>query len=160
MTRQRRRKKSRRSDITRGLLRRFNLYAVQIENPRQPHHGVQRSNSRMLFSEIRLFEESRSFMQQLPQARWLWGSTVSPLRPGIGASGGGRNAPDGVTTPPASSRNLWAGRMETVEQQALGPILNPIEMALPSAGAWRAGVEIIPEYRAAFKSAFPARTTQ
>ena len=50
---------------------------------------------------------------------------------------------------------FWDGRARTLEEQATGPILNPAEMAMPSASAAEAALRAAPEYRDAFGTAFP-----
>jgi cytochrome c peroxidase len=50
---------------------------------------------------------------------------------------------------------FWDGRAATIEEQAKGPILNPVEMAMPSSAAVVARLKAIPGYRAAFAAAFP-----
>ena len=42
-----------------------------------------------------------------------------------------------------------------MEAQAKGPILNPVEMAMPSEKQVVAVLKSMPEYAAAFKKAFP-----
>lgn len=46
---------------------------------------------------------------------------------GIGAQKGGRNSPTVINAAYATSQ-FWDGRAKTLEEQALGPIANPIEM--------------------------------
>ena len=50
---------------------------------------------------------------------------------------------------------FWDGRAATVEEQAKGPILNPVEMAMPDARHVVAVLKSMPEYVAAFGKAFP-----
>jgi len=50
---------------------------------------------------------------------------------------------------------FWDGRAPTVEEQAKGPILNPVEMAMPNEKRALAVVDSMPEYVAAFQKAFP-----
>ncbi|MCL2626663.1 MAG: c-type cytochrome [Cystobacterineae bacterium] len=51
---------------------------------------------------------------------------------------------------------FWDGRAKDVEEQALGPITNPVEMAMPVDGKRVvATLESIPEYADAFKKLFP-----
>ncbi|MCL2012392.1 MAG: c-type cytochrome [Cystobacterineae bacterium] len=51
---------------------------------------------------------------------------------------------------------FWDGRAKTVEEQALGPITNPVEMAMPEDGKLViATLASMPEYVEAFKKAFP-----
>jgi len=49
---------------------------------------------------------------------------------------------------------MWDGRFETLEAQALSPLLSPDEMNLPAAEL-AARLNAIPEYRAAFSKLFP-----
>lgn len=50
---------------------------------------------------------------------------------------------------------FWDGRAETVEEQAKGPVLNPVEMACPSPELPVATLKSMPGYVEAFKKAFP-----
>lgn len=74
----------------------------------------------------------------------------------LGAFGkrGGRNSP---TTLNAGFHmaQFWDGRAATLADQAKGPILNPVEMAMPSADAVVAKLKGIKEYPPLFAKAFP-----
>jgi cytochrome c peroxidase len=50
---------------------------------------------------------------------------------------------------------FWDGRAADVEEQAKGPILNPVEMAMAGDAAVVAMLRSIPGYEALFKAAFP-----
>ncbi|MFH0954431.1 MAG: cytochrome c peroxidase, partial [Verrucomicrobiota bacterium] len=50
---------------------------------------------------------------------------------------------------------FWDGRAADVEEQAKGPVLNPVEMAMASEKIVVATLESMPEYVDAFKKAFP-----
>jgi cytochrome c peroxidase len=50
---------------------------------------------------------------------------------------------------------FWDGRAPTVEEQAKGPITNPVEMAMPSNAAVVQVIASMPEYVALFQTAFP-----
>ena len=50
---------------------------------------------------------------------------------------------------------FWDGRAATIEEQAGGPILNPVEMAMPDARHVVAVLKSMPGYVAAFGKAFP-----
>ena len=69
---------------------------------------------------------------------------------------GGRNSP---TVYNAAGRHVqfWDGRAADVEEQATGPILNPVEMAMPDEARVVATLESIPYYVEAFKKAFPGQ---
>ncbi len=62
-----------------------------------------------------------------PKKGWSNGEATAA---GVGGQRGGRSAPTVLNT--AYQRfQFWDGRADTLEQQALGPIANPIEMNLP-----------------------------
>lgn len=67
---------------------------------------------------------------------------------------GGRNAP---TTLNAGFHiaQFWDGRAADLAAQAKGPVLNPVEMAMPSAKAVEEKLAKIGEYGPLFKQAFP-----
>lgn len=67
---------------------------------------------------------------------------------------GGRNSPT-VYNAGGHIAQFWDGRAADLEEQAKGPILNPVEMAMPSAEQVVKVVRSIPGYVAAFKKAFP-----
>lgn len=67
---------------------------------------------------------------------------------------GTRNAPT-VYNAALHISEFWDGRAVDVEDQAQGPVLNPIEMALPNAAAVATVLKSIPGYAPLFKAAFP-----
>lgn len=67
---------------------------------------------------------------------------------------GPRNAPT-VLNAALHGRQFWDGRALDVEEQAKGPVLNPIEMAIPSEGFALERLASIPEYVDRFAAAFP-----
>jgi cytochrome c peroxidase len=67
---------------------------------------------------------------------------------------GGRNSPT-VYNAALHIAQFWDGRAADVEEQAKGPVLNPIEMAMPSEAAVIAVLESIPGYAPLFAAAFP-----
>lgn len=69
---------------------------------------------------------------------------------------GDRNAPT-VLNAGLHLAQFWDGRAKDLSEQAKGPILNPKEMALPSAEAAVARLKAVPGYRAAFAKAFPGQ---
>lgn len=75
---------------------------------------------------------------------------------GHGWQRGGRNAPT-VFNAVFNTAQFWDGRARDLEQQAGGPLVNPVEMASPPEHVVEqlAG---IPGYVAAFKSAFPGES--
>ncbi len=67
---------------------------------------------------------------------------------------GDRNAPT-VYNAAGHLAQFWDGRAPDVEEQSKGPVLNPIEMAMPSMEQAVMVLKSMPEYIAAFKAAFP-----
>ncbi len=66
---------------------------------------------------------------------------------------GGRNAPT-VLNAVYNTAQFWDGRAKDLEEQAGGPMINPIEMASPKEHVSEQ-LAAIPGYVAAFKAAFP-----
>ncbi len=66
---------------------------------------------------------------------------------------GGRNSPT-VINAAFMSVQFWDGRANTLEEQALGPMLNPVEMAMPSHDAVVEKLKKIPGYVATFEKVF------
>lgn len=67
---------------------------------------------------------------------------------------GGRNSPS-VYQAAGHVAQFWDGRAKDVEEQAGGPMINPVEMALPDHKRAEAVLLSIPGYVEAFKKAFP-----
>lgn len=67
---------------------------------------------------------------------------------------GDRNSPT-VYNAGIHLAQFWDGRAATLEAQAKGPILNPVEMAMKDAASVEAVVASVPGYAALFKKAFP-----
>ncbi|MBX3724244.1 MAG: cytochrome-c peroxidase [Turneriella sp.] len=74
--------------------------------------------------------------------------------PGAKGSLGGRNAPT-VLNAGFHFAQFWDGRAATLSDQAKGPILNPVEMGMPSEKAVLEKISKIPEYKEGFAKAFP-----
>ena len=83
-----------------------------------------------------------------------YGVDGAPTSSGDKGQLGGRNSP---TTYNAALHiaQFWDGRAADVEAQAKGPILNPVEMAMPDADAVVKVLRSIPGYAELFKAAFP-----
>lgn len=86
------------------------------------------------------------------------GDDGKPTSPGAFGKHGGRNAPT-VLNAGFQFAQFWDGRAATLEDQAKGPILNPIEMAMPKDEDVIKRVSAAPEYPAMFKKAFPDAAT-
>lgn len=77
-----------------------------------------------------------------------------PTSKGDAGKFGDRNSPT-VFNAAIHSFQFWDGRAKDVEEQAGGPILNPVEMAIPSKEFLIAKLKGVKEYQDLFKAAFP-----
>lgn len=69
---------------------------------------------------------------------------------------GARNSPT-VYNAALHFVQFWDGRAKDVEEQAKGPVLNPVEMAMPDAKAVDKVLRSIPGYKKLFADAFPGQ---
>lgn len=76
-----------------------------------------------------------------------------PVSEGIGDALGKRNAPTTMNALFFSSQ-FWDGRAASLEEQALMPITNPIEMGHPDLQSAVAAIADDPEYRRLFRAAY------
>lgn len=77
-----------------------------------------------------------------------------PTSPGsVAGKFGNRNSPT-VLNAGLQNSQFWDGRAANLAEQAKGPLINPVEMALKDHGEVEHIVQSIPEYRQAFESAF------
>lgn len=81
------------------------------------------------------------------------GADVKPVSTGVGGAQGSRNSPT-VWNAAFHSAQFWDGRASSLEEQAKGPLVNPVEMAMPSFDAVVARVNSIPGYVAEFDKVF------
>ena len=77
-----------------------------------------------------------------------------PTSAGHKSQFGGRNSPTALNAALLGSQ-FWDGRAADVEEQAGGPLLNPVEMANAIEADAAAKIAGIPEYQEKFKAAFP-----
>ncbi len=77
-----------------------------------------------------------------------------PTSSGVGGKHGDRNSP---TTLNAGFHfaQFWDGRAPSLKEQAKGPILNPVEMAMPNEAEVEKRLKTDPEYQKMFARAFP-----
>ncbi len=85
-----------------------------------------------------------------------WGVDGEPTSSGHKKQHGDRNSPT-VWNAGGHFVQFWDGRAATLEEQAKGPVLNPVEMAMPGAEAVEKVIQSIPGYAPLFKKAFPGQ---
>jgi len=140
-------------EINPRLLRRFQPLRARVESDKNALTEAKIELGRMLYFEKRLSKNQELSCNSCHDLA-TFGVDHASFSTGHKGQKGGRNAPT-VYNAAGFFAQFWDGRAESVEQQATGPILNPVEMALPSA---EHGVKILksmPEYVSRFKKAFP-----
>lgn len=86
------------------------------------------------------------------------GTDNRPVSAGVGGQLGGRSAPT-VFNAAFYSALMWDGRKTSLEDQATGPLTNPIEMAMPSNDAVVERLKQIDGYSEKFAKAFGGKDT-
>jgi cytochrome c peroxidase len=135
------------NDISPRVLRR---YAALEPPPERPAALI--DLGRMLYYETRISRTGDLACQSChPLERY--GATSAKFSTGVGGQTGSRNAP---STYHASGHftQFWDGRAPTIEEQAKGPIENPVEMGM-KASLVVSTLQGIPGYQTAFARAFP-----
>lgn len=84
-----------------------------------------------------------------------YGVDNEPTSPGHEGKRGGRNSPTSYNAF-LHIAQFWDGRAKDVEEQALGPILNPIEMGMPNEKAVLKKLLASNDYLSEFKKSFPS----
>ena len=132
------------------LLRRFQ----PLEKPSAPTTEAERARvdlGRSLFYDARL-SKGGNVSCNTCHVLGSYGVDHAPTSTGHGGQRGERNAPT-VYNASGFFVQFWDGRAPTVEEQAKGPLLNPVEMAMGSAADVERTLRGIPEYVSAFRSA-------
>jgi cytochrome c peroxidase len=108
---------------------------------------------RMLFFDTRLSKNHDISCNSCHDVA-KFGVDGEPTSPGHKGQRGDRNSPT-VYNAALHIAQFWDGRAPDVEEQAKGPVLNPVEMAMPSEEAVVAVLKSIPGYAPLFAAAFP-----
>lgn len=145
-------------DLDQGVLRDravlvFGILPDEAPNPDNPITEEKVTLGRMLYYDPRLSKNhdvSCNSCHQLDN----YGVDSEATSPGHKGQRGGRNSPT-VYNAAFHVAQFWDGRAADVEAQAKGPVLNPIEMAMPSEQAVLVVLKSIPGYSPLFAAAFP-----
>jgi len=108
---------------------------------------------RMLYYEPRL-SKSQQISCNTCHMLNKYGVDGEPTSDGHKGQKGDRNSPT-VYNAAGHFTQFWDGRAADVEEQAKGPVMNPVEMAMPSEKVVIAVLKSMPDYVDAFKKAFP-----
>jgi len=85
------------------------------------------------------------------------GADNKPVSIGVGGLKGTRNSPT-VWNSSFHQAQFWDGRASSLEEQAKGPLLNPVEMAMPNAKTVASRIKAIPGYVKQFDKVFGKNT--
>lgn len=138
----------------------FSTLPPSLDDPRNPSTPEKVALGRMLYFDTRL---SKNHDLSCASCHDLDKYGIDPReadgtrnRTSLGHKGqlGDRNSPS-VYNAGLHFAQFWDGRASTLEDQAKGPVLNPVEMAMPDEATVVATLRSIPGYVDAFAAAFP-----
>jgi cytochrome c peroxidase len=139
--------------IDRALLTVFKALPARFEDPKNPITAEKVELGRMLYFENRLSKNHDVSCNSCHDLN-KYGVDGKPFSPGHKKQLGGRNSPT-VYNAGGHVLQFWDGRAPNLEEQAKGPILNPVEMAMPNEARVVETLKSIPGYVTAFQKAFP-----
>lgn len=131
----------------------FKPLPATAHNPDNPASAAKIELGRMLYFDTKLSQAGNISCNSCHSLA-TFGVDNLPTSPGDGGELGGRNSPT-VLNAALHVAQFWDGRAEDVEAQAGMPILNPIEMAIPSREFLVDRLSQYPEYERRFAEAFP-----
>jgi len=127
------------------------VMAAEALAPRQDPNRV--ALGRLLFHDPRL-SKNREISCSTCHLLTRFGIDGKQTSTGVGGLRGKRNTPS-VFNSATHIAQFWDGRAADVETQAVGPIMNPVEMAMPSEQALVDTLSAVPRYVELFGKAFP-----
>jgi cytochrome c peroxidase len=131
----------------------FQPLPMTAENPANPLTPEKIALGKSLYNDAR-FSQSKKISCNSCHLLSSYGVDHQPTSNGHKGQRGSRNAPT-VYNAALHFAQFWDGRAKDVEEQALGPIMNPVEMAMGSETDVLGVVKSIPLYVKAFKKVFP-----
>ena len=140
-----------------GLLDRakttFNPLPASADNPDNPITSEKVLLGQILYFDKRLSKDETVSCNSCHNLE-TYGVDNASTSTGVGGQKGGRNSPT-VLNAAFHFTQFWDGRAKDVEEQAGGPILNPIEMAMPDQEFVIKRLAGIKGYQQLFAAAFP-----
>jgi cytochrome c peroxidase len=125
----------------------------EMGSPDNPVTDAKIALGRTLYYETRISKQGNQSCNSCHDLA-AFGADTGRVSVGSGGGLGGRNSPSAYNAA-GHVAQFWDGRAATVEEQAKGPILNPVEMGMPDAAAVIRVLRADPAYVAAFRAAFP-----
>lgn len=142
------------TEVNPRLLRRFQPLPASLDDDKNTRTADKVDLGRMLFFDTRLSKDGDLSCDSCHSLA-DYGVDHQRFSLGHARQRGGRNAPT-VYNAGGHFAQFWDGRARNVEEQAQGPILNPVEMAMPDAAHVVSALKAVPGYVSAFHAAFPA----
>ncbi len=127
---------------------------IPEDNPQTPEKIAL---GKMLYFDTRLSKDGKISCATCHDPEMAW-TEHTPTSTGIGGQVGGANSPTVINSAYAPAQ-FWDGRAASLEEQALGPIENPIEMGHKLDDLVKELAEI-PEYKEGFKNVFDSEVTK
>ncbi len=140
-------------DIPESRLRMFKPLPQAVESQKNPITPEKVELGRLLYYENRI-SKSHKFSCNSCHKLDQFGVDNEPTSEGHRGQRGDRNSPT-VYNAALHFAQFWDGRAADVEEQAKGPILNPVEMAMPDEKTVIATLKSMPQYVELFRKAFP-----
>lgn len=140
-------------NIDKQLLVQFGKLPEQFDDPRNAITREKVSLGKKLYFDKR-FSKNQDVSCASCHSLSTFGVDNGKTSEGHKKQHGDRNSPTSLNAA-GGFVQFWDGRATNVEAQALGPVVNPVEMAMPSLAAVEANLKAIPGYLDDFKAAFP-----
>ena len=134
-------------------LKLFSPLPAVMGSPDNPATATKVQLGRMLYYDPRLSANQKISCNTCHPLD-AYGAESTKVSTGFKNQNGNRNAPT-VYNAAGHFVQFWDGRAPTVEEQAKGPIMNPVEMAMPSHAVAVDVLKSMPEYVALFQASFP-----
>lgn len=134
----------------------FQALAVTSENPNNPMTDAKIKLGKVLYFDVRLSKDGTQSCNTCHDLN-TFGVDNKPTSPGDDGGLGTRNSPT-VLNAALHTTQFWDGRSKDVEEQAGMPILNPVEMAIPSEKFLIDRLSKIELYQGLFKEAYPGES--
>lgn len=131
----------------------FAALPANFDDPANPYSDDKAALGRILYYETRL-SQAKAFSCNSCHMLDRFGVDNEPTSPGHNGQRGTRNSPT-VFNAAGHLAQFWDGRAANVEEQAKGPVLNPVEMAMADEATVVASLKAIPGYGPLFAKAFP-----
>jgi len=131
----------------------FKVLPKEVDNPENQITEAKVKLGKILYYDTRLSKDGKISCNSCHNLA-TYGVDNKPTSPGVGGTLGARNSPT-VLNAAGQFVQFWDGREKDVEAQAGGPVLNPIEMAMPDAHKVVDKLKNVEMYKQLFANAFP-----